>query len=178
MRADNTDAALDFIVTYAAFLRNEIPAAKSAIRALMPDGLRGHTYNSTGAASNTYASPVESTVLHRIPGNHTLRTLDDELDATVKTLRNLLNDCRRIHQLGTKLPPRDGCAARCDGGAGRDGYLVSKADGGWSEPGCNNVPSRDRRTCDACRQRHYRWLRERENVTSHGTMSPVQTPSI
>lgn len=165
MKPDNTDVTLDFIIGYCSLLRNEVPAAKAELRLMMPDGL-GASGSGTGPGRTSgHHSLVESAVLGRIPGNHTLRSLDDELDAAAKTLRHLLNDCRKIRKLGRTIIPIDGEPVRCDGGAGREGYLLPRSEGGWSFPDCDNIV-KGTRTCDRCRQAASRWARTRDVTVS------------
>ncbi len=51
---------------------------------------------------------------------------------------------------------------RCDSGIGRDGYNLPRSEGGWSDPGCTNVPDEGRKTCTGCRHRAERWVRKRD----------------
>ena len=141
----NVDAALDFVVAYAGMLRTELPAARAHLAWMMPDGLAAHPTDTIGN-SRTLESPVERIALRRHPGNQKLKALDDEIDAAVKVLRNLLNDCRRITNT-TPVPPR--CSA-----TGRDGAIE------WADPTCWNVPTRGT-LCDKCSKREYRWRQAR-----------------
>lgn len=154
-RRDNHAAVLDSIEAYARILRNELPATITHLEWLMPDGLAAHPYDT--ANGHSLESPVERCVLKRQPGNITLNDLGDELDAAARTLRNLLRDCRTARKLGHTIEPTDGEPTRCDGGAGREGFLIPRDQGGWARPDCTEIPDAGRRTCERCRKAAQRW---------------------
>jgi hypothetical protein len=102
---------------------------------------------------------VEAAADRRVHLNARLQAYNDELNAISLIVTNLLRDCDRA--IG-KQPE----VYRCDSGVGRDGYKLARADGGWSELDCFNVPSEGRTTCDACRQRAGRWKRQQEGAVA------------
>ncbi len=97
-------------------------------------------------------TPVERAVLAR---QHIDNRLAD-LGALVRGLVTLtLELCRTADTaLGVRVEtPR--CSA-----TGREGAMLARADGGWSDPTCTNVPSRGP-LCDSCARRETRFRQAR-----------------
>jgi hypothetical protein len=117
----------------------------------------GTAYDGDGIRGGGENTPTEAGALTRVHVQARLDGLSQELNAMTLIVTNLLRECDRI--IGTPT-----VTYRCDGGVGRDGYTLPRGGGGWSEPDCFNVPSEGRKTCDQCRQRAYRWKRDRETA--------------
>lgn len=146
---------IDAIIGGLEKLNVNLPAARATLLAdlAVTGEPRAATTDGTGRGTSEH-TPTEAAALNR---DHLQRQLDNltaELDACSRIVTNLNNDCTRIIGHRTDTP-------RCDGGVGRDGYLIPRNQGGWSDPGCHNVPADGRKTCDACRQRADRWKRQR-----------------
>lgn len=136
--------ALDYITSMAGILRQQLPHAHWQLERHMADGLAAHPTDGDGSHSKGgHTSPVETTVLKRLPQHTTIRDQLDELDAACKILRNLERETRTI--LGRTGPP-----PRCTGGVGRDGAID------WGRPDCTELPGRGP-LCIACYHRERRW---------------------
>ena len=156
MNTHRTDRTIDTIVGLAEGLSTKLPAARDhllrEIRLL--DGFTGGS-DAPKVKATSELTGVERAASQRIHHQQRMDALNDEINAVVLVLRNLHSECDRIVATRVETP-------RCDGGAGRSGHMIPRAEGGWSDPTCHNVPSLERKTCDACRQRFHRWAREND----------------
>jgi hypothetical protein len=143
MNSNSIHNALDYINAITGILRQQLPHAHWQLEHQMADGLAAHPTDNDGHARGGHSSPVESTVMRRLPQHTTIRNHHDELDAACKILRNLERETRTI--LGNTGP-----APRCTGGTGRDGNLD------WGRPDCTELPGRGS-LCIACYHRERRW---------------------
>lgn len=146
------DRTIDSIIGQLEHLTVKLPAARTHLLAQLAvvGEPAAHPTDSPGRGGSS-STKVEASVLARAWLQSQLDSLNAELNAIALIATNLRRDCDRI--VGTRT-----AAPRCDGGVGRDGYLVPASEGGWSNPGCWNVPG-DSTTCDTCIAAAEAWQR-------------------
>jgi hypothetical protein len=176
-----TDRILTSIIGYTEGLTTKLPNARTHLRQLInsidgfPVGADTDTPSGGGLTltithrddptipedqvDRVPATAVELAAHRRSQLELDLGYIDATLNDVVKSLLKLHRECDRI--IGTRIE-----TPRCDGGTGREGHLLPRAEGGWSDPSCHNVPSEGRKTCDSCRQRFHRWAREHGHHTA------------
>jgi hypothetical protein len=76
------------------------------------------------------------------------------------TLADALRNCEKL--LGMRISP-----AKCDA-TGREGYLVPRAEGGWSDLACEEAAEKSG-LCVACYFREYRWRKANDLPTRDRT---------
>lgn len=133
MSQHGTDRTINGIVGLAEGLSTKLPFARTILLLDVPDGYgRDRSYDKIRGTDG--GSPVESAVIGRDTNDDEkprravmmLKGLSDELDAVVKTLRNLHADCDRI--IGTKVE-----VPRCTS-TGREGAID------WHDADCWDAP--------------------------------------
>jgi hypothetical protein len=155
---------IDAAIAHLEHLHRELPIARRVLveelgridSMATPDGEAGPV-SGTGVDAT---SPTERAAVQRLAVTRRIHDLTGALDDVVRTIVGLRRDCQQHVRAVTVEAPKP----RCDGGAGYEGYLLPRVEGGWSYPDCSNIPPDYRRTCDRCRQAAARWKR---------TMSPV-----
>jgi hypothetical protein len=155
------DRTIDSIIGQLENLTVKLPNARAVLLTELAHAgtPSGTAYDGDGIRSGSESTSVEVGALRRTQLQGRLDGLSHELNAMSLIVTTLLRECDRI--IGKQVE-----VYRCDGGVGRDGYDQSRADGGWSEPDCFNVPSDKRTTCDACRQRADRWKRQKAETAA------------
>lgn len=152
------DRVIDACIGQLEGLKVKLPAARRSLLAEL------HTVGEPGAASydppirgHREHTPTEAGALTLDHLRTQLDGLSHELNAVALILRNLHADCDRI--IGTRITK-----PRCDGGVGREGYLIPKEDGGWSTPDCWAIPPEGAKTCDRCSSAATLWKRRRDDA--------------
>jgi hypothetical protein len=151
------DRTIDSIIGQLEHLTSKLPAARTHLLAqLATAGEPAAHPTDTPGRGGGQSTSVEAAILTRAHLRNQLDGLNDELNAIALIAVNLRRDCDRIIGTRTVTP-------RCDGGVGRDGYLVPASDGGWSNPGCWNVPDGST-TCDTCIAAAEAWQRREDEA--------------
>jgi hypothetical protein len=115
-------------------------------------GTGGDNLNITQSQSETTA--VEAAALRRAGIDSRVRNVRRRL------LDDIQRDARR-HADDLELEP----TPRCDA-TGRDGWMIPRADGGWSDLNCDNVPARGK-LCVGCYHRERRWRKAHDLPARH-----------
>jgi hypothetical protein len=140
-----TDSTVDHINADLRRITKLRPRAEAIIRWTLADGFPSDVgYDKTTTRNGQDNSSVENAVIRRIPGNHRIETIRDELNAAKNIVGNLATELDKICAFG-----RRAAVPRCTP-VGREG-----ADQ-WGDKHCAEVPSRGP-LCDRCAKREYRW---------------------
>ncbi len=81
--------------------------------------------------------------------------IHENITAIARIIYHTQDVCAQVFGGDTPTEPVD--KPRCWAG-NLDGYMIARADGGWSDLTCTNIPRRgDAGICDACYARHIRY---------------------
>lgn len=152
-RRERVDRTIDSIIGTLENLKTKLPAARTELITQLR--LAGELCAADPSRPNIIhtndTTPTERAVLTRDRVQALLDDLDQTLNAMATIAHNLHRDCDRY--IGTRI-----AVPRCDGGVNYRGYLLTIAQGGWSNPTCTNIPT-EGKTCDTCQNRAAMWAR-------------------
>jgi hypothetical protein len=163
-RTERIDRTIDSVIGGLESLKALAPQARAHLLAeinLAGEPRAASTDPTVTSSSDT--TPVEAAAITRETLQARLQDIDDTLNAIAQQVTNLRWDCTRW--IGTRTPGRQ--TARCDGGLNYRGYIIPIAEGGWSNPACQDTPS-DGKTCDTCEHRAKVWARHNPKIRHEG----------
>jgi hypothetical protein len=177
-RTERIDRTIDSIIGGLESLKALAPQARAHLLAeinLCGEPRAASTEPTVTSSSDT--SPTEAAALTAVTLRARLQDIDDTLNALAQQVTNLRQDCQQW--IGTRTPGTGPWindrtpgrqTPRCDGGVNYRGYLTPLAEGGWSNPACQDTPS-EGKTCDACEMRASVWARKNPKVRHEGQVA-------
>lgn len=155
-RNERIDRTIVSIIGGLENLSIKLPAARAHLLDQINQcgSIRAADYTASHITHTGDTTPVEAAMLQTDRLKAQLDDLNDNLNAVALIVHNLNRDCDRT--IGTRQPGRQ--TPRCDGGVNYRGYIIPLAEGGWSNPACQNTPT-EGKTCDSCEMEAGKWAR-------------------